>query len=192
MSRNLFAAVVSVSALVLSLAISQNAFSAESEFQITPRVGMGELRVDQFVGVNDQEITVDTQGLGVSFGFLTPVGVVAEIGADTFGDYNFFESFDSYRLTQQFLSLGYQFELGDGWRLVPRAGRARWKLRSEEGWLFNPGPELTREARGYNYFWELSVARRISKTVTLGLNYKQGSYEFGRSHSAAFLVTLGF
>jgi hypothetical protein len=186
--NRLFAAI----ALLGALATAQTAISAETEFQITPRLGIGELRVDRFVGVNDEEITVDTQGLGASFGFLTPVGIVGEIGADTFGDFDFFEFTDSYRLTQQFVSLGYQFELGDGWRLVPRAGRARWKLRSEEGWFFNPGPELTKEARGYNYFWELSLARRISKTVTLGMNYKQGSYEFGKSRSAAFLMTIGF
>jgi hypothetical protein len=186
--NRLFAAVFTVGAL----AMAQTAMSAETEFQISPRVGIGELRVDPFFGLNDEETTVDTQGLGVSVGFLTPVGIVGEIGADAFGDFDFFESVDSYSLTQQFVSLGYQFELGDGWRLVPRAGRARWKLRGEEGWFFNPGPELTKEARGYNYFWEVSLARRVSKTITLGMNYKQGSYEFGRTHSVAFLMTLGF
>jgi hypothetical protein len=173
-------------------AMSQPVLSAESEFQITPRIGVGELRIDRFVGVRDEEITTSTHGIGVSFGFLTPTGIVGEVGAETFGDFDLFDTFDSHELTQQFVSLGYQFELGDGWRIVPRAGRARWKLRSEEGLLFNPGPEETREVRGYEYFWELSVARRVSRTVTLGLNYKQGSYEFGRSQSAAFLVTLGF
>lgn len=188
MNGKLLAAAV----LLGTAAMSQPATCAESEFQITPRLGMGELRIDRAVGVNDEDITVSTQGIGVSVGFLTPVGIVGEIGADTFGDFDFFETFDQYDLTQQFVSLGYQFELGDRWRIVPRAGRARWKLRSEEGRLLNPGPELAKEVRGYNYFWEVGVARRISKTVTLGVNYKQGSYEFGRTNSAAFFVTLGF
>lgn len=176
-----------------ALFFSEQAAAAAPEFQITPRAGFGNLRVDAFQGVNeDAVIDTDTLGMGVGIGFLTPVGFVAEIGADSFGDFDFFDSFDSFSLTQQFASVGWQIELGEGWRVVPRAGRARWKLRSEEGRFLNPGPELTREVRGYNYFWEVGVSRRISKVVTLGVNYKQGSYEFGRTRSTAFVVTLGF
>lgn len=162
------------------------------EFQIAPRVGLGALRLDEFVGVNDDRDQSDTYGIGVGFGFLTPIGIVAELGADSFGDFDLFDSFDSVSLSQEYLSVGYQAELGDGWRLVPRVGRAHWKLRSEEGRLFNPGPEEEREIRGYNYFWEIGVSRRVSRVVTLGMNYRQGQYEFGRTRSAVFVVTLGF
>jgi hypothetical protein len=175
-----------------SLVAVTHAAAATTEFQITPRAGIGELRIGALAGVNDDLVDTDTLGIGVGFGVLTPVGIVLEAGADSFGDFDLFNALDSFSLTQQFVSVGYQLELGDGWRIVPRAGRARWKLRSEEGLLFNPGPEETRDARGYDYFWELSVSRRISRVVTLGLNYKQGEYEFGRTRSTAFMVTLGF
>jgi hypothetical protein len=172
--------------------LGQRAVGATPEFQITPRVGLGLLRVDALAGVNDDLVRTDTYGIGAGFGYLTRIGVVAEIGADTFGDFDLFDTFDSFSLTQEFISLGYQAELGSGWRLVPKVGRARWELRSEEGRLFNPGPEEVRKIRGYDYFWELSLSRRISSVVTLGVIHKQGQYDFGRTRSTAFLVTLGF
>jgi hypothetical protein len=183
--------------LVVSLALGallyeRPAAAITPEFQISPRAGLGSLRLDEFVGFSEDDSESDTYGIGIGVGFLTPIGIVAEIGADSFGDFDFFDSFDSVSLSQEYLSVGYQAELGDGWRLVPRVGRARWKLRSEEGRLFNPGPEEEREIRGYNYFWEIGVSRRVSRVVTLGMNYRQGQYEFGRTRSAAFVVTLGF
>jgi hypothetical protein len=172
--------------------IGECAAAATPEFQITPRAGLGSLRVDALVGVNEERVNTDTYGIGAGFGYLTRTGIVAEIGADTFGDFDLFDSLDSFSLTQQYVSLGYQAELGGQWRLVPKAGRARWKLRSEEGRLLNPGPEEVRDKRGYDYFWEVGLSRRVSSVVTLGVIYKQGQYDFGRTQSAAFVVTLGF
>jgi hypothetical protein len=183
--------------LALSLALGmallgQRTLAVTPEFQITPRVGAGSLHIDALAGVNEERVQRDTFGLGAGFGYLTPVGIVAEIGADSFGDLDIFNFSDSFSLSQEFVSLGYQAELGSGWRLVPKVGRAHWTLRSEEGWLLNSGPEDTREKKGYNYFWEMSVSHRVSSVVTLGAVYRQGQYEFGRTRSTAFLVTLGF
>ena len=166
--------------------------AAENEFQITPRAGTGDLRINAFEGVNDQLVDSDTLGLGCAFGYLTPIGILAEIGADSYGQWDLFDAFDSFSLSQRFVAVGYQFELGNGWRFVPKAGRARWKLHSDEGRLFHPGPEAENEVRGYGYYWEASVSRRISRVVALGVTYKQGNYDFGRSRTTAFLVTLGF
>jgi outer membrane protein with beta-barrel domain len=174
------------------LALQGTASAVESEFQITPRAGLGDLRIDQFEGVDDNLAVTDTYGLGVGMGFLTPAGIVFEAGVDNFGDFDFFNTFDSFSLSQKSVSVGYQFELGEGWRLVPRVGRAHWKLRSEAGRIFNPGPEAVRSISGDSYFWEASVSRRISRVVTLGMNYKQGNFDFGRSRTASFIVTLGF
>lgn len=168
------------------------ALAAEDEFQITPRAGLGDLRVDAFQGVNDQLVDTDTLGLGGAFGYLTPIGLLAEIGSDYYGDVNVFNASDAFSLAQRFVAVGYQLELGNGWRFVPKVGRARWKLHSKEGALFHPGPEAETEIRGYDYYWEASVSRRISRVVALGVTYKQGNYEFGRSRTTAFLVTIGF
>jgi len=174
------------------LAGTNSVTAAETEFQFTPRVGVSHLEVDRFVGVNQNDEHRTTFGIGASFGVLTPLGIVVEIGADEFSDIDFFDELDGFTLQQRFVDIGYQFELGDGWRIVPRVGRSKWKLRNEEGRLFNPGPEASRNVRGYDNFAELSVSRRISRVVTLGGSYRYGNYEFGRNGTAAFLVTLGF
>jgi hypothetical protein len=188
MGRTLLAPLVALCAILLSPAAS----AVDQEFQITPRVGLGSLEVDQFVGLNTERMDVDTYGLGASAGYLTPIGVVLEIGYDSFSDFDFFDTFDNFSLSQRFASVGYQFELGHQWRLVPRVGRAHWKLRSREGHLLNPGPEDERSVTGDNYFWEIGVARRISRVVTLGASYRRGQYGFGTTQSTAFTVTLGF
>jgi hypothetical protein len=175
-----------------ALALHGAAAAGTSEFQISPRAGFGTLKVDGLVGVNKERVNRNTFGVGASVGYLSPIGVVAEIGADRFGNFDLWDSFDSFSLSQEFASIGYQFDLGDRWRLVPRAGHAWWKLRSEEGRIFNPGPEATRTVRGESFFWEIGVARQISRVVTLGATFKQGQYDFGRTQSAAFTVTLGF
>ena len=188
MGRNLLALPVALCAILLQ----PTASAATPELQITPRAGFGSLKVDEFVGINSERVNADTYGIGASFGYLTPIGVVVEIGADRFIAFDLFETFDGFRLSQEFASIGYQFDLGNHWRLVPRVGRAHWKLHSREGRIFNPGPEEKRDVSGDDYFWEIGVARRISRVVTLGVNFKQGQYNFGRTQSAAFTVTLGF
>ena len=180
-------------AMALSGAFAAHpALAVEDEFQITPRVGRGDLRVDAFKGINDQLVDTDIAGLGCGFGYLTPIGIVAEIGGDSYGEFDFFNAFDRFSLEQRFVAVGYQVELGSGWRFVPKVGRARWKLHSKEGALFHPGPEAETEIRGYDYYWEASVSRRISNVVAMGVNYKQGNFDFGRSRTTSFLVTIGF
>ena len=75
---------------------------------------------------------------------------------------------------------------------MPRVGRAHWKLHSKESPIFNPGPEEVRNVKGNDYFWEVGVARQVSRVVTLGVSFRQGQYDFGRTQSGAFTVTLGF
>lgn len=174
------------------LAGTHSVFAADVEYQFTPRLGVSHLEVDRFVGINQQDSTKTTFGIGAGFGVLTPLGIVIEIGTDEFSDFDFNDQLDGFTLQQRFVDIGYQFDVGNGWRIVPRVGRSKWKLRNEEGKLFNPGPEESRNVRGYDTFAELSISRQISRVVALGGSYRYGSYQFGQNATAAVLVTLGF
>jgi hypothetical protein len=177
---------------ITALGAAHEASAAKAEFQLTPRAGVGNLRMDDFQLEDQDELETDTAGLGVGIGVLTPIGVVLEAGVDSYGNFDIFDAIDEFTVTQEFVSVGYQFELGNGWRIVPRVGRAHWKLRSEEGEFFNSGPEEVNEIKGYDYFWEASVSRRISEVVTLGVGYKQGNFDFGHTRTTSFIVTLGW
>lgn len=175
--------------LVLGAAM-QTATGAESEFQITPHIGQGELKVDAFENIDEDRREADTYGIGIGFGVLTPVGVLVEIGADSQGRLEWGNEDDDFQLTERYVALGYQFELGDGWRLTPKVGRSRWKLESDQG-LFEFDDDEDQHLRGYEYVYELSLARRVSRVLALGLSYKQGDYDFGRARALSFMVQFG-
>jgi len=180
-------------AMVGALATTTPLLAAErAEFQISPRAGRGVLELDQFRDVDEDLAELDTGGLGVSVGVLTPVGLLLEGGTESYGNFNFFDADDEFVLRQDYVALGYQFELGDGWHIVPKAGRSRWKLTSEKGWLLHDDDVETDLRRGYEYFWELGFGRRISEVMSLGASVRSGSFEFGDSTSAAFVMTFAF
>lgn len=181
-----------LAATLAMCAITQPALSAEddSEFQITPRIGQGELRLDAFEGVDDNLHETDTYGVGIGFGVKTPIGVLFEIGGDSQGNVEIFDDDEEFSLTQRYVAVGYQLELGDGWRLIPKVSRVRWKLRSDEG-LFDFHDDDDKEIRGYEYVYEATIGRQVSRVVTLGLNYKQGNYDFGRARALSFVVQIG-
>ena len=181
---------VSTIAAVALFGLAHAGQAAESEFQITPRIGQGELTIDRFEGVNEDLRETETYGLGLSFGVLTPIGVVFEVGGDSQGRLELFDEDDDFSLSQRYVAVGYQIPLGDGWQLTPKVARARWKLHSDNSLLdFNTADND--ELRGYEYVYEATIARKISRVVTLGLNYKQGDFEFGRARAVAFVVQFG-
>jgi hypothetical protein len=180
-------------ATVCALGTTTPLLAAErTEFQISPRAGRGVLKLDQFRNVDDDLAELDTGGLGVSFGVLTPIGLLVEGGTESYGNFNFFDADDEFVLRQDYVALGYQFELGEGWHIVPKVGRSKWKLTSEKGWLLHDDDVETDLRRGYEYFWELGFGRRISDVMSLGASVRSGSYEFGDATSAAFVMTFAF
>jgi hypothetical protein len=182
--------VMTATALAL-LGVAQTSLAAESEFQITPRIGQGELKIDAFDGLDEDLREAETYGLGIGFGVLTPIGVVLEIGADSQGRLEIIDEDDDFSLSQQYVAVGYQIPLGDGWHLTPKVARARWKLRSDHT-LLDFDSSDNEELRGYEYVYDVTVGRKISRVVALGLNYKQGDFDFGRARALSFAVQFGF
>lgn len=187
MNRSIFAL-----ALLATVGIAAPALAVDSEFQISPRAGRGELQLDQFRGVDDRLAEIDTGGLGVSFGFLTPIGVLLEAGTESYGNFDFFNADDEFVLRQHYAAVGYQFELGSGWRITPKVGRSKWKLTSEQGWLIHDDDVDSDVARGYENFWELGFGKRVNDVMTLGASVRSGDYDFGEASSVSFVMTFGF
>lgn len=180
-------------ATVCALTTTTPLLAAErTEFQISPRLGRGLLELDQFRNVDEDLAELDTGGLGVSFAVVTPIGLLVEGGTESYGNFGFFNADDEFVLRQDYVALGYQFELGDGWHLVPKAGRARWKLTSERGWLLHDDDVETDIRRGYEYFWELGFGRRVNDVMSLGASVRSGSYEFGAATSIALVMRFAF
>src|SRR5262245_55406895 len=148
--RKAYIALTTICALVTTAPLPA---AERTEFQISPRAGRGLLKLDQFRNVDDDLAELDTGGLGVAFAVLMPVGLLLEGGTESYGNFDFFNADDEFVLRQDYAALGYQLELGDGWYVVPKAGRAKWKLTSEKGWLLHDDDVETDIQRGYEYFW---------------------------------------
>jgi hypothetical protein len=178
--------------LLALVSLTPPAFAAESTFQISPRLGRGEMRIAEFQGISNRREEISALNMGGTVGFTTPIGVVLEAGIGMQSNFDWWSAVDDYTLSQQYLAVGYQIDFAKGWRFVPKAGRARWKLQSEEGMFLNPGPEATKVIRGYEHFWEAQLSRRISDVVSLGAAYQEGEFDFGRARSISFVATFGF
>jgi hypothetical protein len=170
-----------------------NAFAENrSEMQITPFAGYSHLRID---GVNLREgetARVDLATGGASLGFLTPFGLVIEAGTSFGFHEDIFENDGDFSLDQDYAAVGYQFDFADGWRFVPKVGRAKWKLVSDDRDLVDSLGARHETVRGYDNFYEASLMRHVSKSIALGVNFKDIDTQFGHNRSGTFVVTFGF
>jgi hypothetical protein len=180
---------ITASAILLLLcAAARGAESEPPQFLLGPRVGPGELRIDagQRIGPNTVEATVqeDTAGIGGTLEYRAPFGFVVEVGLFSMGSVDWFDG-DDYGFTEYFGSIGYEIELGSGFSLIPRVGRARWKLESDETWFFDDD-DTNPAARGYQNYWEITALKRLNERVSLGVSHKQNSYDFGNERVTVF------
>jgi hypothetical protein len=171
---------------------AQASMAADWQWQLSPRAGHGLLRIDAFRGINSGRVNSDGVAVGGNVGLLTPPGLLLEAGASSQSNFDWFGADDEFDFEEQHVSLGYQLELGEGWRVVPKVSRMRWRLHTEEGQLFNPGPEAQSVLRSYEYTWEVLVGRQITSLLTLGVSYQDNSFDFGSARMASFVVTFGF
>jgi hypothetical protein len=178
---------------VLTAAHCSLANAVEQEFQITPRIGFGEIRLDPGILSIDLPRENDTTDVGVGFGFVTPIGVMLEVGLQLQTNLlDRSEDPDELTLTEQYIAAGLQLELGNGFRLTPKIGRTRWRLRSEDSPLFDLGSGSKEAIEGYEDFWEVSFTKTLVGWLSMGLRYRSTEYEFGRVESTMFVTTFGF
>ncbi len=181
-----------IAILSMLIAFAPVTYAAEGQFHISPRLGRGEMRIEEPFTISDRLEEVDALNMGVVLGYSTPIGVLLEVGAESQSNFDWWSASDEFTLSQQYVAIGYELDFAEGWTFTPKAGRARWKLHSEEGRLFRSGPEAKEDIRGYEYFWEAQVSRRLNDKVSLGGAYQESDVDFGRARSISFIATFTF
>ncbi len=179
-----------LASLLLLQATASSAQAAEG-FQISPRVGKSTLRLDADTTTANEVLEKDTFLTGVTLGYVTPFYLMAEGGYSKQGNWTWFGSEDKYRLSEYSIAVGFQIDTPKGFRIVPKVGRVRWDLYSKEGLLNTTTPGNTNTVRSYDDFWELTLQKKVSESVALGITYKDNRYDFGNMKSIAFTASFG-
>jgi hypothetical protein len=178
-------------ALAGLLAAGAAAAENRTEMQITPMVGYSHLRIDGEWLESGVTNRLDQLLWGASLGVKTPFNVVVELGTANAVHEDWFSSND-FDLDMDFATIGYQADFGNGWRFVPKVGRMKWKLYSDDSHLVDLAGDNHKALRGYDNYFEASLMRHLSESITLGVNFKDVDTEFGHSRSGALVVTFGF
>ena len=164
--------------------------SADPDVRLGARVGPGELRINANEMIGDERVdslqTEDMIGLGGTFEYRPFMGLVLEAGLLTAGSTDWFDS-EEYQFTEYFGSIGYEFQFGNGFSVIPRVGRGRWKLEADDNWFFeeegNPA-----SFRGYQNYWEITGTKRLNERMSLGISHKENHHDFGRVRSTVFMA----
>lgn len=164
--------------------------TAAEELQFSPRIGSGRIEIDPGQVLSSEAISIRTAGVGGALTFVTPFWLLIEGGAATTGNFDWFGADEKYTFNTYTAALGLQYETANGFRLVPKYGRVRWKLYNREGAFANPGPEDESTLRGYDYFWEVTLAKKVKDSLAIGVTFSENSYDFGNFRNIAFTMAF--
>lgn len=164
--------------------------TTDPDIRLGARVGPGEIRINEgeFIGESrvDELQSEDMIGIGGTIEYRPFMGLVLEAGLTTAGSTDWFDS-EEYQFTEYFGSIGYEFEFGNGFSVIPRVGRARWKLEADDNWFFEEDIDLE-TVRGYQNYWEITGMKRLNERVSLGISHKENHHDFGRVRSTVFMA----
>ncbi len=177
---------------ILALLGAQSVLARDTKFQVAPRIGGGRFHVTSDYSIDHVDRHVDALVLGTTVGVVTPIGVVIEGGGFLYSNVSFLGANDSHDVGGATIALGYQFESENGILVTPKFGWASWRLSEKEGQFLNPGPEAEHRLEGEDYFWELTLQKRLGRLFSLGLDLRGGKLEFGSAGSIAIIGTFEF
>ena len=164
----------------------------KGQFQVTPYLGFSNVEVKgRHLEFGDSQ-GYDGWTIGLSAGYRTSFGLVAEIGTSASGDL-FVGWVTGGELREDYLAAGYDLEFGDGWHFTPKAGVTRWTLKAGElEDLVDDSGELRDELDGTDLFGELGLTRDLGSHAAIGISVRGVGADFGSAVSAAFRFTWGF
>lgn len=121
----------------------------------------------------------DMSSLGLFLRYRPANNLIIDLDTNSSIDFGIFVGADVYSLNTTDLMLGYELY----WKklkFTPKLGLSRWSLVAEEGPLFNPGPEETRELDGYDLTGGILTSFVFNSRFELGFSYKLMNPKFGR------------
>lgn len=182
-----------VAASVVAAANVQAQTPEKTRAYIAPYGGYAHLRLDPgTVYQQNETVKFDALQFGASFGFITPVGFLAEVGRAHSVHADFFDDPGDFELTHTSGAVGWRIPFADRWNFTPKVGRLRWELSSDNRVLLDGAGERHYDIQGWDNFYELSLTHELKKNVSLGAMFRDVDQEFGHARSGAFTVSFAF
>lgn len=170
-------------ALIVCLLLSQASF-ADNPFSgrlvAIGEVGFGHIDVDE--DYRFSEDTKNNQGsitLGALALYKFDFNLVLGSHVSTYYGYSNFGGDDRIHVNDVSVLMGYSFNIAPHFRFVPMVGLSRWKVRSKEGAMFNPGEEEQVGYKGTNPFLRLNFEIPINKRFAINVAYTYGEFDYG-------------
>jgi hypothetical protein len=93
---------------------------------------------------------------------------------------------DYFVLQDQRVMVGYAFQPGERFSIVPKLGVSFWELDTEDGPFFFLGNRPDVDDSGSDLIWRVSVEWRLAQRFHLYGAYSDAHYEFGDSSGPSF------
>ncbi|TQV71533.1 porin family protein [Aliikangiella marina] len=181
----------SIVLLGLSL-LALDLHAQQPSFYLIPQVGNVNLSIDSDYTLSNVKLNEDNIESGITAGLITDSHLMVELSILHSDSIDFFDIGDTYNFSQYQLMLGYQVELNEHIRFIPKVGLSFWDLDGEEGVFLNPGTEATSNLDGNDLYWSLGFDFPVTERISLQLSYANNGYEFGRTETTSFGVRFEF
>ena len=187
-------------AAICSPAYAQSAGSSipASKIQNSPRFFGVELVQSNLEVADDfliePNVSPDDTGYGIAarLGYRWSSNWQVELRGVTSENIDLFGLTEDTELSEVQLLVGYSFKVSDRLRIVPAIGRSKWKLSSQEGRAFNPGPEESLVTRGFDLTYRLGIDFPVTDLFYLSFAYNRSDYEFGDANTSTLTALWHF
>jgi hypothetical protein len=173
------------------LAVSAEA-ADRGNFWVAPHLGFAQARV---AGQNlefGQTEKFEGWTAGISAGYRTHFGLLAELGTSASGDL-FIGWATGGELRETYAAVGYDVEFARDWHFIPKVGLTDWELKAGEfEELVDEQGNLTESLDGQDVYLELGIGREFGEHMAVGFALREADVSFGRARSAAIRFTWNF
>ena len=158
---------------VISIILSYPCYADSSNY-LLGGVGINESIVNPEFDTSNVRREYDTFSLQGFVGRRFNNNIQLEFGYTQQQNLDILGILDEIDISEFLILTGYRLDISEHFKLVPRVGISRWKIKSSEGYLFNSGPEQQSSVSGSNTIFMLSAFVDI-----IYITYQTTDYDYG-------------
>lgn len=187
MKKTNYSAALVGAAMAMAVALGMVAPATAGEFGLTFRIGRDDIEIDGNRLTSGNSVNDRMVNLGLLASYRWEKGGYIEAGVGGSGGIDVFGIQD---VSHRWIGGGWQFDLGDAWKLTPKAGLTWSNLTSSEEDFFDSEP--VDEFSDTVPFFEIAVERRFWERLGVGLYYRHTAEDWGLTRDAGLSLSWTF